>query len=118
MTLDLATLRNSDGQKTTELDVPELGDTLRIRMMSGTDMFKLGERQTKHPNDTDSHARLIFVACIVDGDDKPMFNGTTVTYLMDKPASIITRLISEITEFCGLTEHSEDAVKNSEPTPA
>ena len=118
MSLDLEALRNSDGQKMTELDVPELGGKLRIRMISGLDMFRLGERQTKHPNDIESHARIIFAACVVDDNDEPIFNSQTVGVLLNKPGAIVARLIKEMSDFCGLSEDDEDTAKNSETAPA
>ena len=113
--LDLEAIRNSEGRKITELDVPELNGTLRIRMMSGTDMFRLTEYSVKHPQDFDGQARLLFRFCAVDSDNKTLFDGKTVGLLMDLPSAIVLRLSEEIQKFCGLAESSEDAEKKSEP---
>ncbi len=113
MSLDLAAIRDSNGQETTDLDVPELGGTIRIRMMSGTDQFRLEERRAKHKDDWDSHTRLVFIACIIDDDGKPIFDGRSVGVLMDKPGHIVNRVAEQIMDFCA--HDIDDAEKKSEP---
>ena len=115
MSLDLQALRDADGRKIKELDVPELGGTLRIRMMSGTDFFKLREHTSKHPDDLAGKARILFIACIIDDDGKPMFDGRTVNLLLDQSSEMVLRLSMDILEFCGLIggdNDKDDTVKN------
>ena len=122
MTLDLAAIRDSNGQMTKELDVPEIkeGETLRIRMMSGTDMFRLTEHATKRPEDMGGLTRMLFVACAIDDDGNKLFTPQTVSTLIDKPGlgPMILRLSEEIQQFCGLSKDDEEAAENSEPIPA
>lgn len=110
MSLDLQAIRDSNGRKITELNVPELDGKLRIRMMSGSDMFRMTEYATKKPGDFEGQSRLLFIACAVDDDGKPLFNGQTVSSMMDLPSAVVLRLSEEIQKFCGLT--GDDAAKN------
>ena len=118
MSLDLQGIRDADGRKVKEIDVPELGGSLRIRMMSGTDMFRMTEHAQKHPHDFDGQSRKLFISCVVDDEGKPLFDGRTVGALMDQPSSVVLKLSEQIQEFCGVGQDEKETVKNSEPTPA
>ena len=109
MSLDLEAIRDSNGQKTTELDVPELDGKLRVRMMSGTDLFRVTEHARRKPDDVDGQVRLLFIACVIDEQGKPLFTSQTVKALMDKPSAMVMRLSEQIQGFCGmLDEDGED----------
>ena len=118
MSLDLQAIRDADGRKVKEIDVPELGGELRVRMISGTDTFRLDEQTKKHPDDAAGQVRLLFISTIIDEEGKPLFDGRTVQVLMEREWPCVMRLAEEIQEFCGLNQDEKETVKNSEPTPA
>lgn len=120
MSLDLAAFRDRDGRKITELDVPEFGEdeTLRVRMLSGTDMFQVTEFCKKHPLAFDKQARMLFVFAAIDDEGEPLFNTQTVGTIMSQPSAMVLRLSEEIQKFCGLSAGDGDTAKNdSRPTP-
>lgn len=118
-TISYEQLRSTDGRKIKEIDVPELGGSLRARMLSGTDFFRITEYSKENPNDLQAWARLLFQYCFIDENNEPLFaDMDAVDVLMGQPSELILRISQELQEFCGLSAvKDEDAVKNSEPTP-
>ena len=117
MSLDLQAVRDADGRKVKEIDVPELGGSIRIRMMSGTDMFRMTEHAQKHPHDFDGQSRRLFISCVVDDEGEPLFDSRSVGALMDQPSGVVLRLSEQIQDFCGLGQDDKQTAKNSETIP-
>ncbi len=115
MSLDLEAIRNSEGRKTTDLDVPEFGGPLRIKVLDGNELFRITEYSIKHPGDLLKPARMMLTACIVDDDDKPIFDTRTIDVLLSKPGELVMRITKEIQQICGLSDEDDEAEKKSEP---
>ena len=122
--------------KTTEVDCPEWGGSVRIRALTLAQAQdwrrssltktivrdKEGKPSTEYNVDPDklakSDVRLI-VAAAVDDDGKALFSAGDVELLMQKSPAPVTRLAKAIVELSGMrNEAAEEAEGFSEPNPS
>lgn len=122
--------------KTTEVDCPEWGGSVRVRALTLAQAqdwrrssltktivkAKDGKPSTEYNVDPDklakSDVRLI-VAAAVDEEGKALFNSADVELLMQKSPAPVTRLAKAIVELSGMVQGAvEDAEGFSEPSPS
>lgn len=96
-----------------DVDVPELGGTVRVRGLSAAEFIEY-EQAIRDEDFANLRARLVANAA-VDENGKPLFTAADVRALGEKPAKPIDRLFRAIITLTGFTDDAvEEAEKNSE----
>lgn len=107
--------------KTQDVEVPEWGGTVRVRMMSGTDrdafessMVTIDAEGKRKPDLKDMKAKLVALT-LVDEAGNLMFGAAEVGHLAAKSAAALERVFTVAARLNGIGAAAEDeAVKNSE----
>jgi len=118
MTLNKEQILRADDLKTEEVDVPEWGGSVRVRVLTGTerDAFEssIYDSSKKKANLQNIRAKLC-VATIVDEEGNRLFNDTEVVSLGKKSASALDRVFTVSQKLNGLTKADIDELaKNLE----
>lgn len=100
----------ADDLKTEDVDVPEWGGSVRLRMLTGgerdkfeADSMKTNKKGNPEMNLVNMRARLVAL-CAVDEGGKRMFGDSEVTKLGAKAATAINRLFDAARKLNGMTE--------------
>ena len=111
---------NVDDSKTEEVDVPEWGGTVLIKMMTGTerDAFEASITQNKHGSrvvGTENIRAKLVSKCVIDPDTKElMFTPGDIEALGKKSSAALDRIFSAATKLSKITEEDvEELEKNS-----
>jgi hypothetical protein len=98
-----------DDLKTVDVEVPEWGGTVRLRMLTAKerDAFEASTVETRgnkmKQNLANIRARLVSL-CIVDESGKRVFESGDVARLGEKSAAALQRLFNKCNELNGLTD--------------
>lgn len=99
----------ADDMKTTDVDVPEWGGTVRLRTLTGGERDKfesdsIDQRgKSNKMNLINLRARLVAL-CAVDETGKRMFGDNEVSKLGAKSAAVLDRLFQAAQELNGMTQ--------------
>jgi hypothetical protein len=112
-------------RKTVELEVPEMGGSIRLREMSGTERdqfevaaFREGADGKQKVDPMFLRARLV-ASCLVDDKDNRLYRADEIEQLSnDLPAGILARLFEAAQKLNGVDSKAvENAEKNSAAAP-
>jgi hypothetical protein len=80
--------------KTTEVDVPEWGGSVAVRMMTGTERDAFGESLRKPDGTFDgtNYRAKLLAKCVVDEAGKPLFSDADIEVLNAKSSAAIDRV--------------------------
>jgi hypothetical protein len=98
-----------DDLKTVDVEVPEWGGSVRLRMLTAKerDAFEASTVETRgnkmKQNLANIRARLVAL-CIVDEDGKRVFDSGDVSRLGEKSAAALQRLFMKCNELNGLSD--------------
>jgi len=99
----------ADDMKTTDVDVPEWGGTVRLRTLTGGERDKfesdsIDQRgKSNKMNLINLRARLVAL-CAVDETGKRMFGDNEVSKIGAKSAAVLDRLFQAAQELNGMTQ--------------
>ena len=118
MLLTKSQILAADDLKTTDVDVPEWGGTVRIKGMTGAerDAFEetlfTGEGTNRKTNLTNMRARLVAVT-IIGEDGNRLFSDAEVGDLAKKSAAALSRCFEAAQRLNGMTGVAVDEAKNA-----
>ncbi len=100
---------------TLDVDIPELGGSVRIRTLSGTERERWEHETVVERKDNRSTMRARMVVLAVVGENgQPLWNELDVARLGDSNSKVLDRLYSAALEHNSLAAGSRDnALKNS-----
>jgi hypothetical protein len=104
----------ANDRSTKEVAVPEWGDTVLLRVMSGTERESF-EREWQSTEDKllPQYRLKMLRRCLCDADGAPLFSDAELSALGEKSALVIERLFRECMRMNGFEAGNlEDAAKN------
>jgi len=114
MALSKAQILAVDDRLTKDIDVPEWGDSVLLRVMSGTERESF-EREWQSTEDKllPQYKLKMLRRCLCDVDGKPLFDDTELAALGEKSALVIERLFKQCMRLNGFESGTvEEAAKN------
>lgn len=103
--------------KTKVIDVPEWGDQVTVRMISGTERNRLNEVASASGTfDMNTFQTTLLAMSLIDASGVRMFTDDEAAQLGGKSAAALKRIFDEVTAFSALkTTSVEEAEGNSAP---
>lgn len=114
MALSKEQILAANDRSTKEIDVPEWGDTVLLRVMSGTERESF-EREWQSTDDKllPQYKLRMLRRCMCDATGAPLFTDAELAPLGEKSALVIERLFRECMRLNGFESTTvEDAAKN------
>ena len=114
MALTKAQILSADDRSTKEIKVPEWGDSVLLRVMSGTERESF-EREWQSTEDKllPQYKLKMLRRCLCDDKGQPLFSDDELEGLGNKSALVIERLFRECMRLNGFESTAvEEAAKN------
>lgn len=110
--LDRAAILNAQDIRTEDVPVPEWGGIVRVRSLTGTELFNA--LKTDGDGAPKRHTERLLVHCIVGEDGQPCFRESDIDQLAKKSAVALERVAAAAGRLNFLSQASVDAAeKNS-----
>lgn len=107
MALNKEMILKAEDRKTKEVDVPEWGGTVFVRMMSGNERDSFDQQVEGKYSASGVRAKLL-VRCLVDETGNRLFTDDEFDSLGEKSAKVISRLSDEALELNRVTKGDVD----------
>lgn len=106
--------------KTEDIDVPEWGGSVRVRVLSAADVLGFWDacRDAQGNLVRDRVQPALLVRALVGEDGQPLFADADIGQLMAKSAAAITRVFEAAQRLNGLGGEAEEITKNSGAAPS
>ncbi len=95
MALSKAAILAADDKKSIEIDVPEWGGSVRLRVMTGSERDKFEADFVDGKKSVEMVRAKLVAKCLVDEHGERLFAETEIPSLSDKSASVLDRLFTE-----------------------
>mgnify|MGYP001405693506 CR=1 FL=1 len=98
----------ADDTRTVDVEVPEWGGVVRLRVMTGAARQAFLRAASKRAGDDDGLVEALIVACAVDEHGQRIFSPDDVPALREKSGAALQRVFAAAAELNGLTDDAVD----------
>jgi hypothetical protein len=98
----------ADDKKSVEVDVPEWGGSVRLRVMTGSERDRFESDFVDGKKNVEMVRAKLVAKCLVDEDGERLFTEAEIPQLSERSASVLDRLFQECMK---LNRFSKDDVE-------
>jgi hypothetical protein len=114
MTLSKSAILAANDKKTVDLDVPEWGGSVKLRVMTGTERDRFESEFVGGNKNVEMVRAKLVAKCLCDEDGERLFTEQEIPELGERSAAVLDRLFAECMKLNRFTKDDvDDLAKNS-----